>query len=256
MHKLSAHEVFNSLFFKTRIRSAVFAAVSTTFLIALNVLFLTVYKIGAPPALPADAQALPRAGRIICVDAGHGGYDGGARARDSGLWEKHLNLAVAEQTRQALEGLGAQVIMTRTEDIDYAAAANDGATRKRRDMNHRLALAREGGAQLLVSIHMNEYRDRSVSGPQVFYTKGHDASRLLAGCLQEALIQALKPPKERAAQAGDYYILRLAIPSVLVECGFISNPQEEKQLLDKTYQQQLGEAIAQGICTYFAFKTP
>jgi N-acetylmuramoyl-L-alanine amidase len=123
-------------------------------------------------------------------------------------------------------------------------------------MNHRLSLAQSGGAQLLVSIHMNEYRDRSVSGPQVFYRKGADLSRLLAGCVQEALIQALQPPKERAAQAGDYYILRLEIPSVLVECGFISNPREEKLLLDKAYQKRLGKAVAQGISTYFTFQSP
>ena len=256
MHNLSARDVFNSRFFKSRIRSAVFVALTGVFLIALNVLYFTILPSGSAVDLPVDAQALPLAGRILCVDAGHGGYDGGARARDSGQWEKHLNLAVAEQTQMALEKLGAQVIMTRTQDVDYTDAANSGATRKRRDMNHRLSLAQAGGAQLMVSIHMNEYRDRSVSGPQVFYRKGADDSRLLAGCMQAALIQTLHPPKERVAQAGDYYILKLEIPSVLVECGFISNPAEEKLLRTQAYQQQLGEAIAQGIYTYFTFKNP
>ena len=250
MHNLTARDVFNSLFFRFRMRSALSTALFGGLLVGLIVLFRTVWPI---ETLPADASAQPLAGRIICVDAGHGGYDGGARAKDSGQWEKHLNLAVARETRQALERLGAQVIMTRTDDVDYTEAKTGGSTPKRRDMNHRLFLARSGGAELLVSIHMNEYRDRSVSGPQVFYRKGTDASRLLAGCMQEALIRTLNPPRERSAQAGDYYILQLEIPSVLVECGFISNPREEQLLREAAYRQRLGEAIARGIREYFKY---
>ena len=203
----------------------------------------------------ASAQQQPLAGKVICLDPGHGGYDGGARARDSGVWEKELNLAVALKTREALEAQGAQVIMTRTEDADLADADNGANTKKRRDMKARLDTAQAGGAQLLLSIHMNEYRQRSSSGPQVFYTQGENDSRLLAGCLQESLIATLKPAKERAALAGDYYILGLPIPSALVECGFISNPEEEKKLLDEGYQTRVGEAIAQGVAAYYDLKS-
>ena len=101
------------------------------------------------------------------------------------------------------------------------------------------------------NIHMNEYRVRSESGPQVFYRAGSGAGRLLAGTMQEALITALSPQKERAAMPGDYFILQLDTPSVLVECGFISNPAEEALLLSPAYQEKLGEAIADGAAEYF-----
>lgn len=228
-------------------------------LTGLNALYLARRAQPAQPPQPARraaASSLPLAGRIICLDPGHGGYDGGARAKDSGVWEKHLNLAVALEARQALEALGAQVIMTRTEDIDLSGTPNGANTKKRRDMKERLAIAQRGEAQLLVSIHMNEYRARSSSGPQVFYSKGQDASRLLAGCMQESLVKALAPAKKRVAQAGDYYILGLPVPSVLVECGFISNPREEKLLLTPAYQARVGQAVANGILAFYTLQSP
>ena len=107
---------------------------------------------------------------------------------------------------------------------------------------------------MVLSIHMNEYRDSRESGPQVFYRQGADAGRLLAGCLQEALIAHLSPARERQAMAGDYFILQLEAPSALVECGFISNAAEEKLLLTPAYQARLGEAIAEGAAAYAALR--
>ena len=97
---------------------------------------------------------------------------------------------------------------------------------------------------MLLSIHMNEYRDRKESGPQVFYRLGHESSRLLAGTLQSALIEGLNPTKRRSALAGDYFILSRDLPSVLIECGFISNSAEEKCLLDAAYQEELAQSWA------------
>ena len=211
----------------------------------------------APTAPPSAAPvqtpepAGPLRGMTILVDPGHGGYDGGARCRDSGIWEKHLNLSVALMVEKALQSRGAQVVMTRREDVDLTTADRPSAlTKKRQDMQNRIALAREHQVDMVLSIHMNEYRARSESGPQVFYREGCDSGRLLAGCLQESLIASLQPRRERAAMAGDYFILQLDVPSVLVECGFISNPAEEKLLLTEEYQAELGEAIAQGVAEY------
>ena len=190
----------------------------------------------------------PLAGLSILVDAGHGGYDGGARCRDSGVWEKELNLAVAREVENALARRDACVVMTRNADVDLCTADRPAAlTKKRQDMQNRIALAKENRVDMVLSIHMNEYRARSESGPQVFYRAGSDGGRLLAGCLQEALITRLQPQKQRTAMAGDYFILQLNVPSVLVECGFISNPAEEKLLLDSAYQVRLAEAIANGV---------
>ena len=118
----------------------------------------------APASTPAPG---PLTGVTICVDPGHGGYDGGARGQASGALEKDVNLAVALCLRQELQAAGAQVILTRDTDT---ALAEEGAQRKRRDLQYRVDAARE--ARLFLSIHMNEYRTRAESGPQVFYRAG------------------------------------------------------------------------------------
>lgn len=141
--------------------------------------------------------------------------------------------------------------MTRRADEDLVdGGASTAATKKRRDLENRVNLAVDSGADMLLSIHMNEYRSRAESGPQVFYRQGNEGGRLLAGCIQEALIAALQPEKQRAAMAGDYFVLRLEIPSVLIECGFISNAREEKLLRDSAYQERLADAIADGVTEY------
>ena len=207
----------------------------------------------APPAViaaeePSRLPAGPLAGLTILVDPGHGGYDGGARARDSGTPEKELNLAVSLQLEEALTRRGAKVLLTRREDVDLTSEPRPaGLTKKRQDMQARVDAAVQGGADMVISVHMNEYRSRSESGPQVFYREGSDSGRLLAGCIQEALIAALQPAKKRAALPGDYFILQLDVPSVLVECGFISNAQEERLLLTEDYQARAAEAIADGV---------
>lgn len=227
----------------------------------LSVAVMTVVLLGVMAAFAAARQdaevrqtesiSLPLSGLTILVDPGHGGYDGGARARDSGVWEKHINLQVALKTEAALKAQGAQVVMTRREDDDLCTEDRPaGQTKKRQDMEARVDLARDSGAAMVISIHMNEYRQRSQSGPQVFYREGSDSSRLLAGCMQEALVNGLNPSKKRVAMAGDYFILQLEVPSVLVECGFISNSAEEKLLLDGAYQEKIAQAIAAAAAEY------
>lgn len=214
------------------------------------------------PAIPteeplptATPEPLPLTGWTILIDPGHGGYDGGARARDSGIWEKVINLDVALQVEKSLIECGAAVIMTRREDADLCTEDRPAAqTKKRQDMLARVEMAVSAKVDMVLSIHMNEYRARGESGPQVFYRQGSDSGRLLAGCMQEALIKHLKPRKERAAMAGDYFILQLDVPSVLVECGFISNPDEERMLLSDDYQARLGEAVAAGVLNYVALQ--
>lgn len=210
----------------------------------------------AEPTPPQPtAEPLPLTGWVIMVDPGHGGYDGGARARDSGTWEKHINLAVSLEVEKSLVQRGATVVMTRREDEDLCEEDRPATlTKKRQDMVNRVQIAKDHQAAMVLSIHMNEYRSRGESGPQVFYRAQCDAGRLLAGCVQDALIRVLQPRKERAALAGDYFILQLEVPSVLVECGFISNSAEEKQLLTPAYQQRLAEAIALGVEEYVSLR--
>lgn len=197
-------------------------------------------------ALAHDALS----GMTVVLDPGHGGYDGGARAKESGIWEKELNLQIALAVEKELKEHGASVVLTRREDIALGEGSGATLTRKRQDLKARVAIAQEANADVLLSIHLNEYRTRKVSGPQVFYERGADAGRLLSGALQKALIDELKPKNKRAALAGDYYMLRSEIPSALVECGFISNAEEEKLLLDEAYQKRIGIALAKGLTNY------
>ena len=207
-----------------------------------------------PSAAPVEAPVLTLSGMTVALDPGHGGYDGGARARDSGIWEKEITLQIALAAEKALTERGATVILTRRTDEDFAKEDLTGKARKRSDLQKRLDLAEEAGADVFLSIHLNEYRSRAESGPQVFYQRGADAGRLLAGALQESLIQTLRPSKERKAMAGDYYVLRGPLPAALVECGFLSNAQEEKSLLDPAYQRRIAEAIAGGLETYASLR--
>ncbi len=217
--------------------------------ISLLVLMLVAQRESVTP-VETETSALPLTGITILVDAGHGGYDGGSRAKDSLIWEKEINLAVALETKKALEAQGATVLMTRETDVDLCDDNLKGIQKKRQDLKRRLDIAKEGNADFVLSIHMNEYRSRSESGPHVFYRKGQDESRLLAGCMQKALITELNPKRERVAQAGDYYILSLDKPSVLIECGFISNAAEEKALLSKDYQGRIAQAVCHGLMDY------
>ena len=190
-------------------------------------------------------------GLTIALDAGHGGYDGGAVGRVSGTPEKGLNLDVAKRTAKLLEAEGAEVILTRTGD--YALCDDNPPIRKKlQDMQRRAARIEEGGADVVLSIHMNEYAGRGERGPQVFYRENCPAGRLLAGALQAALDEALKPPKPRPSLGGDYYILTLGVPSVLVECGFLSNREEEALLLTAAYRGKIAEAIVQGVAGWQA----
>lgn len=195
----------------------------------------------------------PLCGHIIAIDPGHGGYDGGAKA-PSGIWEKVYNLSVSLKLREYLHSLGATVIMTR--DDDYALCdINPPIRKKRQDMERRAELVLIGNAELLVSIHMNEYKNKSQSGPQVFYRADCEASRTLSGILQESMTTELIPKQRRQALAGDFYMLSLGIPSALVECGFLSNVTEEALLRTKTYEERVAKAIGDGIVAWFALET-
>ena len=99
---------------------------------------------------------------------------------------------------------------------------------------------------------MNEYAGRGESGPQVFYREDCPAGRLLAGAIQSAMIQELQPRQKRTALGGDYYILTLGVPSVLVECGFLSNREEEARLMQEDYRQQVARGVVQGLLDWHA----
>ena len=183
------------------------------------------------------------------VDRAYESLSGGAlEARIGALTEACGQEYGAESASYAslLGEQGAEVVMTRTDD--YALCDEDPPIRKKlQDMQRRAALIAQAEADMVISIHMNEYAGRSESGPQVFYRQDCPAGRLLAGAVQERMIALLDPVKERSALGGDYYILTLGVPSVLVECGFLSNEREEALLLTEEYRERVADAVVQGV---------
>lgn len=200
------------------------------------------------PVYAVKEQAKESAGKIV-IDAGHGGFDPGMTG-SSGINEKVLNLVYARKLQALLEKEGFRVIQTReTEDGLYDA---DQPHKKAQDMQRRCAVIQEEQPLLTVSIHQNSYSDPSVCGPQVFYYEHSTEGERLAACIQEQLNEQLAVSKPRVQKAnGSYYILkRSASVTVIVECGFLSNPEEEAKLQEEAYQDQVVKAICDGVCIW------
>ena len=188
----------------------------------------------------------------ILIDAGHGGADGGASA--NGLTEKDINLNVALKLKETIEQNGGTVTMTR--DGDYSTSdehRTDGTSAKKSDLKRRREMVAESGANMFVSIHMNKFPQEKYWGAQVFYADTPDNSRKLGEAIQAALPRVLEDGNKRAAKKtnGSIYILKnTTVPSVIVECGFLSNPGEAEKLKNEDYQAKLANAIFEGICDY------
>lgn len=197
-------------------------------------------------ARQAEPAMLPVERRIVILDAGHGGWDPGKTGSQAYADEKTLNLAVVEKLQGYLEQSGATVFLTR--DTDEALGGG-----KREDMAERRRIANESNADILVSIHQNAFPSAKAKGAQVFYHKNSGAAKLLAECIQESLRERLDGENMRQAKENaDYYILRKTeLPAAIVECGFLSNREEEALLNDESYQDKLAWAIYCGISDYF-----
>ncbi len=185
----------------------------------------------------------------VVIDAGHGGMDGG-KIGINGEIEKEINLSIAQKLKSLLEQQGIAVVMTRTDDNGlYEESISN---KKQQDMKRRCELINETEAALVVSIHQNSYTEASVRGPQVFYYKNSAAAKEIAVILQDALNDLLEIEKPRACKANDsYYILRKTErPTVIVECGFLSNPEEAELLSTESYQQKVAQAISTGVLRF------
>jgi N-acetylmuramoyl-L-alanine amidase len=183
-------------------------------------------------------------GKIIVVDAGHGGDDPGASGVNGSV-EKKLNLSLAFLLKQQLENKGAEVVMTRSDDS--IAGTKDQDWEKRRE------IITKSGADILVSIHMNKFEDAGVSGPVVLFMPGSDQGKTLAESLQKVLNDELDPETQGTARSEDLQILKYGFqPSALVECGYISNPEEEEKLISEEYQLKTANAICDGVVDFFS----
>ena len=188
----------------------------------------------------------------IVVDAGHGGMDGGAVGAE-GTLEKEINLKVAQKLKSLLEAGGANVKMTRDEDISiHDESAKTVREQKRSDLSKRRDMAMDEKTDLFVSIHMNKFEQSKYRGAQIFYAD-NEKSRILADKIRERIIPVSEKSDGREikpAYSTMYILNGTQNPAVIVECGFLSNPDEERLLNDEEYQIKIAKAIFDGICDY------
>lgn len=205
---------------------------------------LTVGLCFAVSAKATGAYSTPLIGKTVVIDAGHGGADGGVVGSTTGSKESDINLAIARSLRHFLKTKGYEVVMTRTTtDGLYGMSTKN---KKQKDMAARKKIINESNADLVVSIHCNSYPRSDSKGAQVFYAPGSQVGKSNAETMQTVLNASLK--STRLAMKGDYFILQCStIPSLLVECGFLTNSEEEKMLITADYQEKVAYNIFSGI---------
>lgn len=182
---------------------------------------------------------------VVVIDPGHGGKDNGVSSA-SGLREAEVNLEISTLLRAELELSGVIVVMTREDE----AGLNDldAPNKKRSDMRRRHAIIENAKPDLVISIHVNSFpRQKSVHGIQTFYQRGGETGRTHAQAIQNYLNSTDLSDKKRVASSADFYILETPYPSVLIECGFLSNPEDEANLRSDAYRKELAKHIATAI---------
>ncbi len=196
-------------------------------------------------AIPLSKPVMNQKDIIIVIDAGHGGFDGGA-VSPNGVKEDGLNLSVAMKLKTMCLNQGYGVIMTREDE-------NAIGDTKDEDMRKRKQIIENSNASVVISIHMNKFSDTTCHGPVVFYHKDSEEGEKLAKIMQEKLVETLKPERPRVEKPETYFILRSGdCPCVLVECGFLSNAHDEELLQTKDYQEKCATAIFKGLQLYFS----
>lgn len=190
--------------------------------------------------------------RIIIIDAGHGGIDGGAVGK-SGTIEKNINLEISKKLKAYIESGGDTCIMIREVDEGLYSEYGTIRNKKNEDLKNRKEIIKGYRADLFISVHLNSFPESKYYGAQVFYPKGDDNSKLLAKKVQEELLVLLNRGNKRVEKESDsYYLLKdNPVPSLLIECGFLSNPEEEMLLKDSKYQNKIAWAAYKGIMRYF-----
>lgn len=193
-----------------------------------------------PPPTPTQT-ASPRF--TVAIDPGHGQPDGGAVGTDTGIAEESINLAYARALSEELASLGIASVLTRTDEaaLDFS---------KKKDMAKRVDIINSSKADAAISIHMNKFSDRSVSGPMAFYSAASLQSEALAKSVLDSVCLAIGRPA-RIVNPGDYYITENSLPpTIILECGFLSNAADEALLLTDDHMRTMMRAAAQGIVTF------
>ena len=189
---------------------------------------------------------MPLSGKIIVIDPGHGGKDPGTISNTT--YESDINLAISKALEIELSKTGATIILTR--DDDYDLSTPNARWRKKSDFDNRINLINNSNANLYLSIHLNYLTNSAYYGPQVFYDK--EENKNLALTIQEILNTNLNTDREIKKIPNETYMYdKLTIPGVLIECGFLSNPEEKNKLTTQQYHQNIASLIKDAIIEYF-----
>ena len=199
-----------------------------------------------------NSDTVPSRNYTVVIDPGHGGTDPGSIGYKTKIHEDILNLQMSKLLKEKLESAGINVVMTR--ETDEALIDGAGKKWKRKEMEARRDLIIKTRPNMVISLHQNSYTNHSLRGAQVFYDKKSDISKLIAESIQEQfklnLDKSIKSPSP-----GDYFMLKCSsAPSVIVECGFLSNAEDEKLLLEPAYQEKIIDSIYKGIVNFFQIK--
>lgn len=198
--------------------------------------------------------ALPKPEYTVVIDAGHGGGDKGVKGAKTDVSESEINLLVAFNLKNVLEERGVKVVLTREKD----SVLEDGIGTKADDFERRKSIINEAKPNLVVSIHQNKFPDSTRRGAQVFFNEGSEEGKNLARAVQASLneINNERVGRTFSALKGDYYILNCSFyPSCIIECGFLSNEEDEKLLTDAQYRELLSNKISNGIFAYLNEKS-
>lgn len=213
-----------------------------------GLLYTAFQEVPSVPTASVTAVSKP----VIVIDAGHGGEDSGAV--DNGLLEKDINLPIALRLRDMLTVCGYEVRMTRETDVSvYDKTAQTTREKKVSDLKNRTTLINSDPGQILVSIHQNKFEQSQYFGTQIFYASQNQESERLAESIRKSVVGLLQPDNQRElkpAGTNIYILAHAEVPAVIVECGFLSNPDEAAKLSDEHYQQQMAFAVCCGILSY------
>jgi len=200
-------------------------------------------------ALTASASESLRL--TVVIDAGHGGIDGGVVGIESNVKESDINLDISRKLQKKLEEAGFAVVQTRETEAGLYGTAAPGY--KKRDMKVRSDIIHKSNPALVISVHQNFFSLRSRRGAQVFFRESNEKSKTLACLIQSELNAMENCPRKSDPLRGDYYILNCSdYPSVIVECGFLSNPEDEALLLTDEYREKIVSAIASGALNFLS----
>ena len=208
-------------------------------LLLFSIILISIFNVNA------SNLTFPLLGKIIYLDAGHGGVDNGATVKN--VNEKDINLQIVYKLKETLTSAGATVLLTRKDDNDIS---NPNALyRKKSDFDNRIKLINNSNADLYISIHQNIYQNKKYSGPQVFYVKDNQK---LAEIMQNTLNKYLNTKRKVKTINNTYMYKLLNKKGILIECGFISNDNERNKLKTEEYQLKLSKIITEGIIAYYS----